>query len=170
MSLTYGTTTSAIRQSVQAEIQKNLAAVGILTTLLNYDAGTFFADIEQGGPASTGQLDLFEYSVRTFNYPDPTTNDFLCDHIPTAELPQGENWAYLCDQELHDLLLLQDAQIDFQERQQTFHSISRIMYEKVYFAGLWNDPDYWAANPLLKNVQLSGITPFYNILEWDVQP
>jgi len=100
----------------------------------------------------------------------PGTNDFLCDNIPTAELPQGENWSYVCDEELDSLFKLQATQIDTQERQQTFHSISKIIFDKAYFVGLWNDPDFWAANPRLKNVQLSGITPFFNIREWDVQP
>ncbi len=57
-----------------------------------------------------------------------------------------------------------------EQRQQTFHTISKTIFEKAYFVGLWNDPDFWAANPRLKNVQLSGITPFFNILEWEIQP
>jgi peptide/nickel transport system substrate-binding protein len=168
--LTYGTTTSAVRQSAQAEIQSYLAQIGVLVTPTNYDNTIFFSDIEQGSPAATGQLDLFQYSARTFNFPDPGTFDFRCDHIPSAELPQGENWSYLCDEELEELFNLQAAQIDFEERQQSFHQISKLIVEKAYFVGLWTDPDFWAANPRLKNVQISGITPFYNILEWDIQP
>lgn len=170
LTLTYGTTTSAVRQAVQAEIQNYLAQVGILLSPSNYDTTVFFTDFDQGSPAATGQLDLFQYSVRTFNFPDPNTFDFYCDHIPSADLPSGENWSYLCDQDLQVLFQEQATQIDPEQRQQTFHKISKLIADKAYFVGLWTDPDFWAANPRLKNVQISGITPFYNILEWDLQP
>ncbi len=107
LNLTYGTTTSEVRQAVQLEIQKYLAAIGVSVTPSNYDSAVFFADLGQGGPAATGQLDIFQYAARTSNYPEPGTNDFLCDHIPSQELPDGENWSYLCDQELE--LLVQAA-------------------------------------------------------------
>jgi hypothetical protein len=38
----------------------------------------------------------------------------------------------------------------------------------MYFLGFWNDPDIWAAAPRLRNVRLSGITPFFNAAEWDI--
>ncbi len=168
--LSYGTTTSTVRQSVQNAIQQKLNSIGFFIELSNYDNATFFATSDQGGPAATGQLDIFEYAARTTNYPDPSTSDFECDHIPTAELTQGENWSYLCDQELDQLFKKQVTQIDLQERVQTFHQISKLIFDKVYFVGLWNDPDYWAANPRLLNVKLSAISPFYNISEWNIQP
>jgi ABC-type transport system substrate-binding protein len=158
-----------VRQAVQSAIQQQLQAVGVLVELSNYDPTTFFGGVDQGGPAASGQLDIFEYSVRTTNYPDPGTNDFNCDAIPSADNTQGTNWAYLCDQELDDLLELQATQIDLTQRQQTFHSISKIIYDKVYFIGLWTDPDYWSANPRLLNVKLSPITPFFNVAEWDIK-
>jgi peptide/nickel transport system substrate-binding protein len=169
LDLTYGTTTSEVRQAVQAAMQKQLSDVGVQVELLNYDADTFFAAAEGGGPAAGGQLDLFEYSVRTSNYPDPGTSDFLCDRIPSESVTDGENWSYLCDPDLDELFKKQATQIDFSQRQKTVQEISKMIYDKVYFVGLWTDPDYWAANPRLKNVKLSGKTPFYNIAEWDIQ-
>lgn len=167
--LSYGTTTSEVRQSVQTAIQQKLNSIGFFIELSNYDNATFFATSDQGGPAATGQLDIFEYAARTTNYPDPSTSDFECDHIPTAELTQGENWSYLCDQELDQLFKQQVTQIDFEERVQTFHQISKMIFDRIYFVGLWNDPDFWSANPRLKNVKLSAISPFYNISDWVIQ-
>jgi peptide/nickel transport system substrate-binding protein len=169
LDLTYGTTTSDLRQKVQAAVQKGLSDIGVQVELSNYDSDTFFAAADGGGPAASGQLDLFEYAVRTSNFPDPGTNDFLCDRIPSQTLPEGENWSYLCDPDLDQLFKQQATQIDFEQRQQTVRDISKMIYDKVYFVGLWNDPDYWAANPRLLNVKLSGKTPFYNIAEWDVK-
>ena len=117
--------------------------------------------------AATGQLDIFEYAPRTKNYPDPGSNDFLCSQIPSVtEL--GENWSWLCNEELDKLLQLQATQIDFAQRQATFHQITKLIYDNVYFLGLWSDPDLWAATPRLQNVRLSGILPLQNIAEWDV--
>jgi peptide/nickel transport system substrate-binding protein len=164
---TYGTTTSTVRQSVQRSVQAMLAEVGIRLDLFNYDSGVFFQGYNQGGPAATGQLDLFEYAARTKNYPDPSTNDFLCSQIPTND-ELGENWSWLCDQELDGQLQQQLTQIDFGQRQKTLQAISKRIYDQVYFLGFWSDPDIWAANARLQNVRLSGITPLFNAAEWDI--
>jgi peptide/nickel transport system substrate-binding protein len=167
--LTYGTTTRAIRQDTQAVAQQNLAEVGIRVELYNYDPDIYFSGYGEGGPAATGELDIFEYSTTT-DYPDPHTSDYLCSEIPTDESPAGVNWAALCDEELDRLFRLQATQVDFEARQQTFWEISRILYEQVYILGVWRDPDIWAVSEQLQNVKLSGATPFFNIMEWDLLP
>jgi len=170
LALTYGTTTSTVRQAVQAAIQNQLKEIGIGVELFNIDSGAFFSTSGEGGPTANGQFDLFEYSLRTTDFPDPSTNDFLCSRIPSSEAPDGENWSYLCNEQLDELFKLQLTQINPSERQQTFHQISKLIYDQVYFIGLWTDPDYWAANPRLLNVQISGTTPFFNITAWEIKP
>jgi peptide/nickel transport system substrate-binding protein len=165
--LTYGTTTNETRQAVQQRLQQQLAEVGIKLDPSDYDSGTFFQGYNEGGPAATGQLDIFQYAPRTKNYPDPSTNDFLCSQVPSVD-EIGENWSWLCDEELDQLLQQQATQIDFKQRQQTMQKISKLIFDKAYFVGLWNDPDRWVASPRLQNISLSGITPFYNIQEWDI--
>jgi len=167
--LTYGTTTNEVRQAVQQMAQSQLAEIGIKLELYNYDSSIFFQGYNEGGPAATGQMDIFEYAPRTKNYPDPGTNDFLCSQVPSAN-ELGENWSWLCNEEMDRLLQLQATQIDFQQRQTTLHQISKLIHDQVYFLGLWTDPDIWAATPRLSNVRLSGITPFYNIHEWGIAP
>jgi peptide/nickel transport system substrate-binding protein len=167
--LAYGSTTRQIRQDTQAVAQQQLAEVGIKVELYNYDPDIYFSSYGDGGPAATGQLDLFQYSTTT-NYPDPDTADYLCSEIPTDESPAGVNWAALCDEELDRLFRLQATQVDFEARQQTYWEMSRIMYEQVYILGVWRDPDIWAVNERVQNVKLSGATPFFNIIEWDLLP
>ncbi len=163
--LTYGTTTNEVRQAVQKEIAAQLAAIGFKLELFNYDSGIFFQGYDADGPAASGQLDLFQYAPRTKNYPDPGTLDFLCAQVPSVN-DAGENWSWLCDQELDKLLQTQSAQIDFAQRRATLHQASKLIFDKVYFIGLWSDPDLWAAAPALKNIHLSGVAPLYNIQEW----
>ncbi|MCS7178605.1 MAG: peptide ABC transporter substrate-binding protein [Anaerolineae bacterium] len=167
--LTLGTTTREIRRDVQAVAQQQLAQVGIKLELANAESDIFFGSYGDGGPCATGQYDIFQYSTVT-NYPDPETADWLCKEIPSDENPAGVNWQSVCDEELDALFQLQATQVDFAERQKTFHKISRIVFERVYWLGIWEDPDIWAVGPRLKNVRLSGATPFFNIVEWELSP
>jgi len=169
MVFTYGTTTREVRQDTQAIVQQQLAEVGIEVELLNYDADIFFSGYGEGGPAATGELDIYEYSDVS-NFPDPDIQEWLCREIPSDENPVGTNWSAICDEELDQLFQLQATQVDFDERQQTFFQISRMMYEKVYQLGLWQDPDLWGITGRLNNVKLSGATPFFNVMEWELVP
>jgi len=108
---------------------------------------------------------LFEYSS-TVNFPDPHIAEWMCDQIPSDESPDGSNWQAVCDPELEALFKKELTQVDFAQRQQTFYQITRMIFEKVYWLGIWQDPDIWALGPRLQNVKLSGATPFFNIIEW----
>lgn len=166
--LKYGTTTREIRMDTQAVLQQQLAEVGIKVELLNFESDIYFGGYADGGPAATGQLDIFEYS-NSPDFPDPNTAEWLCSEIPTDEYPDGTNWSLYCDEELDALFQKQATQVDFAERQATFHEITKMIFDKVYWLGLWQDPDIWAVNSRLKNVKFSGTTPFFNIIEWDIE-
>jgi peptide/nickel transport system substrate-binding protein len=164
----YGTTTREIRQSTQAVVQQMFANVGIGTDLLNYDSDIFFASYADQGPAYTGELDIMEWSDVPY-FPDPDIAYWNCSEIPSDENPAGLNAQYLCDEELDGLFALQRTQVDLDERIATFHKITKIMYDKVYWASIWQDPDIWAISARLINVKLSGATPFYNAADWDIK-
>jgi peptide/nickel transport system substrate-binding protein len=164
--LRYGTTTKEVRQSFQAIAQQELAQVGIGTELFNYDSDIFFATYGDNGPTYNGDLDIYEWSDVPTAFPDPDIAYWLCSEIPSDENPQGLNAEYICDPELVGLFQLQTTQVDFNARVATFHQITKIMYDKVYWLSIWLDPDIWAVGSRLTNVKLSGSTPFYNIAEW----
>ncbi|HET92174.1 MAG TPA: peptide ABC transporter substrate-binding protein [Chloroflexi bacterium] len=165
--LTYGTTTREIRQDTQAVAQQQLSEIGVKIELFNYASDIFFSSYGEGGPAATGANDMFEYSTVP-NFPDGDTSEWLCREIPSDESPDGINWPAYCDEELDALFQLQVTQVDFEERQQTFYQITRKIFEEALWVGLWQDPDIFAIGPRLKNVKLSGATPFFNIQEWDL--
>lgn len=167
LEIDYGTTTREIRKDTQAVFQQAMEAVGIKVNLLNYDSDLFFAGYGEGGPAAKGDLDIFQYSA-TPNFPDPDVSEWRCDQIPTDEAPDGSNWMANCDPELDQLFKDQAVQVDFSQRQQTFFKITKLIYDKVYWLGYWWDPDIWAIGPNLQNVKLSGATPFYQIIEWEL--
>ncbi len=167
--LVHGTTTREIRQDTQAVAQQQLAEIGIGLEIRNYESDIYFASYGEGGPCAIGELDICE-SSNPPAFPDPDSSYWLCSEIASDESPNGINDQALCDLELDALFQLQKTQVDFNERQATFHEISRMMFDNVYWLGIWQDPDIWAVNSRLTDVKLSGATPFYDIAHWDVQP
>lgn len=165
--LVHGTTTREIRQDAQAVAQQQLAAVGIQLELQSYDSNIFFASYGEDGPAYTGELDIMQWSDGPF-FPDPDHYYWLCSEIPTDDAPDGANAQRICDEELDALFQQQATQTNTEERIATFHEISKLMHDQVYWLGIWNDPDVWALSNRLQNVRMSGPTPFYNVTEWTV--
>jgi peptide/nickel transport system substrate-binding protein len=169
LDLRYGTTTKEVRQSMQAVAQQMLAAVGVKVELLNFDSDIFFATYGDKGPTYSGELDIYEWSDVPTAFPDPDIAYWLCSEIPSDENPQGLNAQFLCDKDLDGLFQLQTTQVDFNARVDTFHKITKLMYDQVYWLSIWLDPDIWAVGKRLDNVKLSGSTPFYNVAEWDLK-
>jgi peptide/nickel transport system substrate-binding protein len=165
--LRYGSTTREVRKNTQAVAQEQLAAVGIKVELYNYESDLFFASYQENGPAAQGELDIFQYSA-TPNFPDPDVADWLCNNIPSDENPSGTNWSGICDEKLDGLFQTQATQVDFSARQQTFYEITKYIFDNAYWIGMWQDPDLWGVNQRLSSVKISGATPFFNIMEWDL--
>jgi len=167
--LSHGTTIREIRQDAQAVAQQQLAAVGIGLDIQSYDADIFFGGLSDGGPVASGEIDISQWADGPSVYPDPDHYYWYCSEIPTEDYPDGGNWQYLCDETLDSLFTLQTTQTDFAERQQTFHEITRYMFDNIIWLGLWQDPDLWAISSRLQNVNMSGASPFYSVAEWDLQ-
>jgi peptide/nickel transport system substrate-binding protein len=167
LEITHATTIREIRQDTQAVMQQQLAAVGIKLNVFPVDDTLYFASYADNGPAARGEYDIQEWSDGPL-FPDPDLYYWLCDQIPTDENPTGENWFYICDEELDSLIKLQSTQVDAAERQKTISKINQLFYDKVYIIGLWQDPDVYAVGPRLLNVKFSGVTMFFNIAEWDL--
>jgi peptide/nickel transport system substrate-binding protein len=167
LEISHATTIREVRQDTQAILQQDLAAVGIKLDILPVDDTLYFASYADNGPAARGEYDIQEWSDGPL-FPDPDLYYWLCDQIPTDENPTGENWFYICDEELDSLIKLQATQVNAVERQKTISKINQLFYDKVYIIGLWQDPDVYAVAPRLLNVKFSGVTMFFNIAEWDL--
>ena len=165
--LVHGTTTREVRQDSQAVAQQQLAEVGIQLDIQSFDSSIFFEDYANSGPPYTGELDIAQWSDAPA-FPDPDHYYWLCDQIPTDEAPAGGNFSRICDEELDALFRQQLSQTNVADRQQTFHQITQIMHDQVYWLGMWEDPDVWAVGPRLLNARFSGVTPLFSIAEWDI--
>jgi len=166
LTITQGNTDKTERQNHQALAQQQLLAIGIDLKTSSYDSDILFADLTNDGPAATGKLDIMEWSDAPY-FPDPDISYWLCSEVPTADNPQGSNY-FGCDETLDKLFTQQAITADPEARKQIFWQISKYMHDNVLYMGIWEDPDTWIVNPRVTGVKFSGVTPFYNIAEWDV--
>jgi peptide/nickel transport system substrate-binding protein len=167
LTLILGTTTREIRQDIQAVAQQQLKQVGIDLQLMNQESDVFFGDFTSGAPCAVGSVDIMEWSDTTGAPPDPDHYYWLCSEVPSEDYPWGANY-FGCDETLDGLLQQQATTIDTEARKAIVQEITRYIHDQVYWYGLYEDSDYWVLGPRLTGYKFSGITPFYNILEWDV--
>jgi peptide/nickel transport system substrate-binding protein len=167
--LRYATTAGReIREQTQIVAQQYLQDVGIGIAIENPSYDTMWNSYGQGGPISTGQYDIAQWSD-TFSFPDPSESQWLCSEIPSDESPDGSNWYGICDEELDALFRAQETEADLEKRIEIFYQIGKIMSEKVYWLGAWHDNDVWTVSKRLLNAKISGADPFWNAYEWDVK-
>jgi peptide/nickel transport system substrate-binding protein len=168
LTLRYVTTTRDIRKQTQVVVQQMLQQLGITVELFNYASDMFFSGYGDGGPVATGRYDIAQWTTAPDAFPDPDTAQWLCSEIPSEAQPAGTNWMYLCDATLDRLFQEQASMLDMAARQAHFRQINRLLLEQVYWVSLWDDPDVYAVHKHLKNVRLSGLTPYWNCHTWEV--
>jgi len=166
LTITQGNTTKEERQNYQAVAQQQLLEIGIDLQIIAYDADILFASYADAGPAAVGELDIMEWSDAPA-FPDPDTPYWLCSEMANDEYPWGYNY-FVCDEDLDALFLQQLETVDPQARAEIFHKITELMHQKVYYLGIWDDPDVWIINPAITGYKFSGVTAFFNIGEWDL--
>jgi peptide/nickel transport system substrate-binding protein len=167
LTLIHGTTIREIRQDIQAVTQQMLREVGIDLEIPSWDSDLFFASYADGSPAALGEVDIMEWSDCT-NFPDPDYYYWLCSELPDDENPWGANY-FICDEYLDELFQQQLVTLNAEERKQIFWEISKYMHDQVYWLGLYVDADYWMVGERLTGVDISGVTPFFNVIEWDIE-
>lgn len=149
-------------------IQQMLADVGIEMDIQGGTSEVLWASYEEGGPLALGSYEMTHWSDGMWYYPSPDTSYFLCDQIPSEENPWGYNWFGICIPEMDELFQQQAVTMSREQRFDIFHEISRMMYEETLIIPVRMDPDVWAVNQRLTNVEFSGVDPFMFAYQWDV--
>jgi len=165
LTLVHGTTIRGIRQDVQAVAQQQLLEIGIDLQLMSQESDLFFGSYSDGAAVALGEVDIMEWSDAPY-FPDPDTDYWLCDQLPTPDNPYGYNY-FGCDEKLDKLSREQRTLMKAEERQAVVQEIVQYMYDNINWLGIYEDPDYWVVSSRLTGVKFSGVTPFYNIAEWD---
>ncbi len=169
LTLRFVTNTRGIRVDIQALAQQQWGQIGIEVLLENYPSDQFFASFSDGGPIAIGAYDIAQWSASPASFPDPDTTRFDCDQIPSTENPTGGNWTYYCNEELSALLTQQRFTTDFAARVALWHQIDEIIYNDSIWVGVWYDADVWISGNGLITGPLNGVTPFFDVANWDVQ-
>lgn len=149
-------------------MQQMLADVGIKMDIQGGTSEVLWASYEESGPLAIGRYEMTHWSDGMWYFPSPDTGYFLCDQIPSEENPWGYNWFGICIPELDALFEEQAVTMDFDERIELFHEISRLMYDETLIIPIRMDPDVWAVNQRLTNVEFSGVDPLMFVYQWDV--
>jgi len=130
LSFNFETTTSQIRIDIATIVQSDLAKIGVEFKPIHTPAGTFFASYVDGGVMPTGKYDMAGYT--TGFYPDPFTDDLLCDNIPNADNPDADNWYLNCDPELTDLLESVNESADPAVRKERLDAVQKHVFDNYY--------------------------------------
>lgn len=165
--LRYVTNQRQVRKDVQAIVQQDMADIGVGIEIRNFESDQFFAGYADGGPMSTGDYDLGEYSSAP-SFPDPDTSRFLCSQIPGDENPEGINDNWYCNPALDELFAQQAASVDVAARTAIFHQIDQVLYDEMIWLSVWYDPDLWAINNRIGNTLVSGADPLWNAVNWEI--
>jgi peptide/nickel transport system substrate-binding protein len=169
LKLRYITNDRELRKNVQAVVEQQWQQVGIAADLQNFSSDVYWNGYNDNGPQAQGLYDIAEYSSVSNSFPDPdSSNNWLCDQISSADNPDGANWQGYCDPKMDDLLKQQATILDPNQRIDLYKQIQQMMYDQVIYVGMWKDPDLWSINSRVKNVQLSGVYPFWNVETWEV--
>ena len=166
--LRYITNDRELRRNMQAVVVQQWSLVGIGADVQNYSSDVYWNGYNDDGPQAQGIYDIAQYSS-VGDFPDPEASyNWLCSELASADNPDGGNWQGICDEQLDALLMEQAVTLDVEERTDLYHQIGQLMYDNVYYIGIWNDPDLWSVNNRLQNVRLAGASPFWNVHEWTV--
>jgi peptide/nickel transport system substrate-binding protein len=156
------------RVTDQANIQRDLQAIGIKLDIQNYPDPTFTNSFLTEGKASpptgavAGKYDIAEFEVY-FGY-DPDDSIFLaCDQLP----PKGQNFDFYCNPTL-DALYRQELTIaDPGVRQQIFVQIHQIYLTQYPFITLYSPADLYIVRKGTHNFLPSPVAgEDINIWEW----
>ncbi len=167
LSFNFETTTAPIRISIATAAQADLAQIGVEFIPIHTPAGTFFGQYVDGGPLATGNYDMGGYT--TGFYPDPYTDNYKCENIPTADNPSGTNQYHLCDPFLSDLIDSSLTTVDTAERKAILDEAQAYIAEQYYVIMMYTRANVFGSTPRFQFGPVSGDSNLNWASEtWDV--
>lgn len=167
LSFNFETTTAPIRIDIGTAAQADLAQIGVEFNTIFTPAGTFFGQYVDGGPLTTGNYDMGGYT--TGFYPDPYTDNYSCESIPTADAPDGVNWYHLCDPYLSDFMDTLLDTVDPAERKAILDEAQAYIAENYYVIMMYARGNVWGSTPRFQFGPNGPESDFnWNAETWDV--
>jgi peptide/nickel transport system substrate-binding protein len=173
LSLTFRTTSNALRQATQTIIQQSLAQIGIDVKI---DVSGQFLSTTTGIPASvyasTADMQMFTLGNQT---PDPTSymQEWTCGRIPQESDGRwsGFNVARWCNEQYDALHTQARVETDAAAREQLFKQMSDTLVENVIAIPLISRARVSGVSNEIVGVQLSPWdSHLWNVHEWRREP
>jgi peptide/nickel transport system substrate-binding protein len=168
LSFNFETTTKQLRVDIALAAQADLKKIGVEFKPIHTPAGTFFATYTEGGILGTGKYDMAGYT--TGFYPDPWTDNWLCDSVPNKAKPDGVNNYHYCNPELDKLFEEANATADPAARKVALDAAQKFIYDNSLVVMMYARANVYgyvdrfvpAAFGFLSNMN-------WNAEEWDVK-
>jgi peptide/nickel transport system substrate-binding protein len=170
MSVSYSTTTNAVRQDTQVLIKSMWEAIGVETTLRNIDGGVFFG----GGSDNPDSVwafgdDILMYADNfTGTDPEPFMASRVCDLIPTP----GNNWSgnnigRFCDAEYDALAAELSATAALAERGRIVKAQNDLLIARGGIVPLVHRANVSGRAKTLEGVRMNAWdSELWNIADW----
>jgi peptide/nickel transport system substrate-binding protein len=165
LSINFMTTTKQIRKDMALAAQSDLAKIGVEFKPTHIPGGTFFGSYTDNGPLAMGQYDMGDYATGFYPDPYPSTQDFLCEAIPTKDSPGGQNFYHICDATLEQLFAQTLASADPAVRKPIFTQIQQYQYDNYFFIPIYA----WANIAAFTDRTVLGPWGAYSTWFWDME-
>ena len=170
LSFNFQTTTKQLRVDIATIAQQNLAEIGVEMKPEFLPAGTFFGTYSEGGPlyapaAGGGPgYDLAGYT--TGFYPDPYTDDLLCNNIPNAANGgAGDNAYHLCDPELDAMFAQMNESADPAARKAVLAEIQQYIHDHAYVVMMYARANVYG----YVDRMIPGPFGFFSNMNWNAE-
>ncbi|WP_095589944.1 peptide ABC transporter substrate-binding protein [Actibacterium ureilyticum] len=170
LSLTYQTSTNAVRQDTQALVKQWWSEIGVETELRNIDASVFFG----GDPGSPDTFQKFYADVEMYtnNFagvdPEAYMANWRCSEIPSPETQwQGSNMQRFCSEEYDALVDKMSQTANLEERGALAKQMNDMLMQSYSIIPLIH-----RGNPSAHAVTLEGVrmndwdSEIWNIKDW----
>jgi len=163
-------TQKQIREDMGLAFQSDMKKIGIEVNLITNIAGTYFSSYTDNGPLATGNYDMGDYATGFYPDPYPSTQDFLCEAVPTKNSPGGQNFYHICDTKLEQLFADTLKSADPAARLPVFKEIQQYQYDNYFFIPIYT----WSNLAAYTDRTVLGpwgaySTWFWDMEDWDVK-
>jgi peptide/nickel transport system substrate-binding protein len=163
-------TQKQIRDDMALALQSDMQKIGIEVKPITNVAGTYFSSYTDNGPLATGKYDMGDYATGFYPDPYPSTQDFLCEAVPTKDSPDGQNFYHVCDPKLEQLFADTLKSADPAVRRPIFVEIQKYLYDQYYFIPIYT----WSNMAAYTDRTIMGpwgaySTWFWDMEDWDVK-
>jgi peptide/nickel transport system substrate-binding protein len=165
LSIDFETTTKQLRQDMAVSAQSDLKKIGVELKPNFVTSTVYFGGYGEGGPLAQGKYDMGDYATGFYPDPYPATQDFLCEAVPTAAAPGGQNFYHICDQKLEDLFAQTLTSADPAVRKPIFDQIQQYQHDNYFFIPIYT----WANISAYTDRTIEGPWGAYSGWYWNTE-